>query len=198
MHLPSFSAEVSLYKTKSQYRTGTAGVSRIQTSLAATDVVTVAQSSKSCGAMAIEASTQASIGETAPDFALPDLDGNTVSLADFRGEPTLLLFWNPNCGFCQSMLSELRDWEAAPPTNVSRLVVLALGSADANREMELRSPVLLEPDFRVAASFGVTGTPSAVLVDAHGRIASELAIGVPQVRTLLRRGARTSVPRLTV
>ena len=29
----------------------------------------------------------------APDFALPDLDGNTVQLSDFKGKKIMLLSW---------------------------------------------------------------------------------------------------------
>jgi cytochrome oxidase Cu insertion factor (SCO1/SenC/PrrC family) len=29
----------------------------------------------------------------APDFALPDLDGKTVRLGDFRGKVLMLFFW---------------------------------------------------------------------------------------------------------
>ena len=32
------------------------------------------------------------VGETLPDFTLPDLDGNPVRLADFRGHPVLVTF----------------------------------------------------------------------------------------------------------
>jgi peroxiredoxin len=35
------------------------------------------------------------IGEPAPELVLPDLSGKSVDLADFRGEKTLVLFWNP-------------------------------------------------------------------------------------------------------
>src|SRR5438105_2962445 len=35
------------------------------------------------------------IGEPAPSISLPDLEGSTVSLAGLRGQPTMVLFWNP-------------------------------------------------------------------------------------------------------
>ncbi|HET7056558.1 MAG TPA: MauE/DoxX family redox-associated membrane protein, partial [Thermomicrobiales bacterium] len=50
--------------------------------------------------------------EPAPQINLPDLDGNMVSLADFAGDPTVVLFWNPGCGFCKRMLDDLKTWEA--------------------------------------------------------------------------------------
>jgi len=31
----------------------------------------------------------------APDFHLPLLNGGTISLADFKGRPLVLLFWTP-------------------------------------------------------------------------------------------------------
>src|SRR5204862_378828 len=43
------------------------------------------------------------LGTPAPAFALPDLRGQRRSLADFRGQKLLLLFFNPGCGFCTRM-----------------------------------------------------------------------------------------------
>jgi peroxiredoxin len=126
------------------------------------------------------------VGETALAFTLPDLSGHAVSLADFRGKPTLLLFWNPGCGFCQQMLSDLKDWEAESPQEGLTLLVVSAGSVDENRALALRSLVLLDEGFTIGPAFGAYGTPMALLVDAEGKIASEVASGAPAVLTLAR------------
>ena len=124
------------------------------------------------------------VGEEAPQVKLPDLQGHTVELADFRGEETLVLFWNPGCGFCQQMLPDLKQWESEAPEGAPRLVVVSAGSEEANREMGLTSPILLDQNFATGRAFGATGTPSAVLVDPEGKIASEVAVGAPAVMEL--------------
>ena len=51
--------------------------------------------------------------------------------------------------------------------------------------MGLRSPIVLDkPEMSVGRQFGAAGTPMAVLVDAEGKIASELAAGAPAVLEL--------------
>jgi len=124
------------------------------------------------------------VGDEAPEVRLPDLDGNTVELADFRGEETLVLFWNPGCGFCQQMLPDLKEWEAQAPEGAPKLLVVSAGSEEANKEMGLSSPVLLDQQFATGRAFGASGTPSAVLVDAEGRVASGVAVGAPAVLEL--------------
>src|SRR5439155_17527063 len=96
----------------------------------------------------------------------------------FRGRATVILFWNPGCGFCQRMLPDLKAWEANPPAGAPQLLVVATGgTVDENRALGLRSPVVLAPGSSVMSAFGANGTPMAVLVDAESRIASELAAG---------------------
>ncbi len=124
------------------------------------------------------------VGEEAPDVKLPNLEGNTVELADFRGEQTLVLFWNTGCGFCQQMLPDLKEWVSEAPESAPRLVVVSARSEEANKEMGLASPVLLDQNFATGRAFGASGTPSAVLVDAEGKVASEVAVGAPAVMEL--------------
>ena len=126
------------------------------------------------------------VGEEAPKVKLPNLEGNTVELADFRGEETLVLFWNPGCGFCQQMLPDLKEWESKATEDAPKLVVVSAGTEEANKEMGLASPVLLDQQFATGRAFGASGTPSAVLVDAEGKVASEVAVGAPAVWELAR------------
>ncbi len=48
----------------------------------------------------LELSLDLKIGDKAPDFQLPDLDGNLIGLSNFKGKYILLDFWSSNCGPC--------------------------------------------------------------------------------------------------
>ena len=131
----------------------------------------------------------ASIGKDAPVVELNNLDGEPVKLADFAGHPTAVLFWNPGCGFCQRMVDDLKAWESDQPEGAPNLLVVSTGEVERNREQGLTSPVVLDSGFTVGRAFGASGTPSAVLVGADGKIASGLAVGGPTVISLLRNEA---------
>ena len=123
-------------------------------------------------------------GVLAPALTLPDLDGREVSLTDFRGAPTLALFWNPGCGYCQRMLDDLKTWEANRPPGAPQLLVVSTGDAASNRATGIRSPILLDQGFATGRAFDVSGTPSAVLIDPEGRIASPVAVGASAIFAL--------------
>ena len=134
------------------------------------------------------------IGQPAPDLELPDLDGVPVRLADFRGEDVLVLFWSPECGFCQRMLGDLKEWETTRPAGTPHLLVISRGEVEINRAMGLRAPVLLDQHIATGQAFGTRGTPAAVLVDAEGRFASDVAAGMTAVLGLLHREPAAAQP----
>jgi methylamine dehydrogenase accessory protein MauD len=119
------------------------------------------------------------IGALAPPFELPDLDGIKVSSEELRGQRTMLLFWNPGCGFCQGMVSDLKSWETSPPPRAPRLVLVSAGDPEGNRALGLQAPILMDSTGTTARAYGAGGTPMAVLLDADGRVASRMAGGAP-------------------
>ena len=46
---------------------------------------------------------------------------------DVLGSPTLLVFWHPRCGFCQSLLPELVRWAAERSPSTPKPVLIATG-----------------------------------------------------------------------
>lgn len=127
------------------------------------------------------------VGEPAPVLELPDLRGDLVDFASMRGRELLLVFIRPGCWACHAILPDLLERAAKPPADDAGLIVVSRGSPDENGDLrQLGAPVLLSPGASVAAAFGVAGTPAALRIDGSGRIASELAIGIEQVRRELR------------
>jgi methylamine dehydrogenase accessory protein MauD len=128
------------------------------------------------------------VGEPAPGFALPDVDGRTVSLDELlsAGRGVVLVFSDPGCGHCEPLLPVLgrRDEDDVPVAVVSR------GRRDDNRaraEEHGIEHMLLQDDFEVADAYGVYGLPGAVVIDEDGRIASARAAGAAAVAELLNR-----------
>lgn len=130
-------------------------------------------------------------GEPAPEFVLLDLAGHPVALSDFRGEQVLVLFWNPGCGFCRRTLNDLRTWEGNRSEDAPSLLVVSSGDMQANQELSLSSTVVLDAGFVTGRSFGANGTPSAVLVDAEGQIASGVAVGAAAIWELAGKAPRS-------
>ncbi len=125
------------------------------------------------------------VGTSGTRLPLPALDGGYVGLDDLRGERRVLLFFSPDCVFCQRMLPDLREWEEEAGDATDRLVIVSGGAEEANRAMELRSRVVLDDGFTTGNDYGVTGTPSAIVIDEDGKVASPIATGADAVLDLL-------------
>ena len=123
------------------------------------------------------------IGSRAPALDhLAALGRRSANLAG--GRESLVVFWNPDCGFCRAMRDELLEWEAETEVSSPQLVVIAAADERRARAEGFAAPVLLDPDSSAAGAFGASGTPSAVAVDAQGLVASEVLVGA---EAILRR-----------
>lgn len=123
------------------------------------------------------------LGAAAPRFELLD------SLLD-RGSAVLVLFTDPNCGPCTSLLPAIATWQQESTPRLS-LAVVSRGGVDANRTLAERHGIrnlVLQRGTELTDAYRVGGTPAGVLVLDDGRIGSATALG-PEAITALRMTA---------
>ncbi|SOC53498.1 Peroxiredoxin [Blastococcus aggregatus] len=107
-------------------------------------------------------STGLPVGTLAPDFALPDANGQLVSLSDFRGRPVVLVFypldWSPGCSRQLELYQqELAEFEArgAAVIGVSVDSIYSHGAWSAVRGITFPLLADFHPKGDVARRYGV-------------------------------------------
>jgi len=116
-------------------------------------------------------------GAPVPSLELSDLDGTILDLATLRGRNTLVLFWDSANGQCQLMVPDIKTQERVRLAQAPELLLIASGPADAIRAHGFTSRTLLDPHLEGRSLFGAEITPTTVLIDADGRVASDLGEG---------------------
>ncbi len=127
-------------------------------------------------------------GVPAPPIDLQDLSGTRRSLAEWRGQRVLLVFFDPQCVFSRKLLPYLVALDADPVPGRPIPVVVTTGDVAANRalfdEAGFNHPVLLQASTAVADAYKVDGTPMSYLIAADGTVASEIATGIQAILLL--------------
>lgn len=125
-------------------------------------------------------------GVRAPDFALVDTVGQTISLHDFEGKRLLLVFSSVHCPGCISMFPHLLNLsESSEDVDV---VMISQGSGEENRslieEQGFTFPILAWDD-AIAETYEVPGTPFFYVIDTDGTVVnSGFANSEEQIRRL--------------
>ena len=105
---------------------------------------------------------QLKVGAPAPDFTLPDENGNLVSLADFRGKRVVLFFYpRDNTPGCTAQACGFRDeFTVIQDKNAVVLGVSGQG-AKSHRSFKAKHslpfPLLSDEDHAVSVKYGVWG-----------------------------------------
>lgn len=117
------------------------------------------------------------VGDTALEFTLQDLDGNTVNLSDHLGKPIIVNFWASWCAPCRIEMPELQaTFEAYQDDD---LVILALNQEESGdvaadffiEEMGLTfTNPLLDSEALIAESYGVRNLPTTFFINAEGMV----------------------------
>lgn len=132
------------------------------------------------------------IGKMAPGFAVVDLNGNKVTLADLRGKVVLLNFWATWCPWCKKEMPEIeRFYEAYKDKGVE---VVALDVEEDTKTVYdyangkgFTFLIWLDLDGKVNNAYGVSAYPTSFFIDREGVIRS-IQIGAMD-RALMEKNA---------
>ncbi|RMF94340.1 MAG: hypothetical protein D6736_00195, partial [Nitrospinota bacterium] len=132
-----------------------------------------------------------SAGTLAPDFTLPRLKGGELALAEYRGQPVVLVFSDPHCGPCEQLLPQLEALHRRTPA--VQVILISRRGVEENRQKVqkhgLTFPVVLQRSWEISRAYAMFGTPIGYLIDGEGRIAAEVAVGAEPILALLTQAA---------
>jgi len=145
------------------------------------------------------------VGRLAPDFQLQSLDGQTVSLSDFRGKPVLINFWTTWCPPCRFEMPLIQEIYEDKEWSDKGLVILAIdiidklrGESPAKVKDFIQSHsfsflVLLDINQDVALEYNIRAFPTTFFIDKDG-IIQDIKVGAFSSKTEIERRLIKIIP----
>ncbi|MDR0807427.1 MAG: TlpA family protein disulfide reductase [Enterobacteriaceae bacterium] len=136
---------------------------------------------------------KARVGASAPTLAVYDLQGNKVSLDQWKGKYVYLNFWASNCGGC---LAEMPTLEKLSQTYRDNIVVVGVNTDqdDANVQALLRERSITFPNVRdqlaiTQERYQVIGTPTSFLISPDGKLLAQYVgmLQEPQLKAIFEQ-----------
>lgn len=116
-------------------------------------------------------------GFTAPGFTLQTLQGDTTSLADYRGQPVLVFLWASWCSVCKATMPGLQTvYEAYSPEGFEILAVNTTfqdtqpSAINYFQSQGYTYTMLLDLDGSVSREYQLHALPTSILVAPDGTV----------------------------
>lgn len=111
----------------------------------------------------------------APELSLTDLQGNPVSLSDYRGQTVLVNNWATWCPPCKEEMPELQAYYEAHQGQGFTIIAIEAGQPVAEvagfvQRYGLTFPVWTDPMLKATAAFRNPGLPSSYVIDSGGTV----------------------------
>lgn len=111
----------------------------------------------------------------ASDFTLPDIDGETIRLSEFRGRWVFLHFWASWCGPCRKEMPTVN--RLASKFSDQQLKIIMVNTAEDEDtiftflgEISMQLPVYMDRDGVVTEHWKPRGLPTTFLIDPEGYV----------------------------
>ncbi len=136
------------------------------------------------------------VGQSAPDFTLPDQHGEKTSLSSYRGEKTVVLVFYPLTftNVCKGELAGIRDDIGTYQNDEVQVLAVSVDSFFAHRvwadEQGYDFPILADfwPHGEVARAYGVfddamgVATRGTFVIDKEGVVRWSVVNAIPDAR----------------
>jgi peroxiredoxin len=131
------------------------------------------------------------VGSAAPEFSLPDSNGKTHSLSQYKGKYVVLEWFNPECPFVKKHYGSGNMQKLQEEYTGKGVVWLTIDSNAPGSEGNMtpeqaqkvsaswkthQTALLLDPESNVARSYGAKNTPDMIVISPEGKIVYEGAI----------------------
>ena len=131
------------------------------------------------------------VGKPAPNFTLPDTNGKTRRLSDFKGKFVVLEWYQPNCPFVRKHYRSGNMQSLQKEYTAKGVIWLSIDSSApgeqgnypaqelnqiASNDRAARTALLLDPDGKVGRLYDAKTTPDMYIIDPNGTLVYEGAI----------------------
>jgi peroxiredoxin len=131
------------------------------------------------------------VGQPAPDFSLPDTNGQTRHLSQYKGKWVVLEWYQPDCPFVRKHYGSGNMQALQKEFTAKGVVWLSIDSSAPGEEGNYpadklnqiassqgvaRTALLLDPDGKVGHAYGAKTTPDMYIINPEGKLVYEGAI----------------------
>ncbi len=122
-----------------------------------------------------ESAIGVNVGDRAPDFTLTDLDGNQLSLSDFRGKVVFINFWATWCPPCRAEMPEIEAVHQQYKTKDVVVIGVDILEADDKVRQFVKQggyswTFVIDSAGLVSADYNINAIPTSYFIDKEGII----------------------------